>query len=143
MRVANASNAGEHERRRFPDHSSVFQVPLSISSGRELDQKIGGRRRLFVTLDKRRKECHREYQGDADNTACDPIKGWSEELTAIHPIAQRVATSIEFTNGGRVQCPDEDHWDHRRSVTDRSKHNRHLLVTTRTWIDKMIKALLI
>ena len=44
MRVAKTSNAGEIDRSCFPNLSSAFPAPLSVSSGIELDQKTVSQR---------------------------------------------------------------------------------------------------
>jgi hypothetical protein len=143
MRVAKTSNAGEIDRNCFPNRSNAFPAPLSVSSGGGLDQETGSQHQLRLTLKEQWKEGNREYQEDADDTACDPVKDWSEEVATPRRV-QQLATGIELANDERrVQRPHEDHCKYGKSAEDRPEHDRHSCVTMKTWTDKMINMLLI
>jgi len=114
IRVAKTSNAGEIDRNCFPNRSSAFPAPLSVSSGKGVGQRIGRQHRPRLTLKEQWKECNHEHQEDADDTACDPVKDWGEEVAAVRPI-QQLAIGIELTDDDRrIQCSQEDHCERRR-----------------------------
>jgi len=109
IRVAKTSNAGEIDRNCFPNRSSAFPAPLSVSSEKEVGQGVGYQHRLRLTLEEQRKERNHEHQEDTDDTACDPVKDRSEEVAAIRPV-QQLAIGIESAdNDRRIQCSQEDH----------------------------------
>lgn len=97
MRVAKTSNAGEIDRNCFPNRSSAFPAPLSVSSGREVGPEVRNKNEVRLTLEEQWKKGDHEHQEYVDDATCDPVEDRCKEVAAVRSV-QQLAVVIEFAD---------------------------------------------
>ena len=100
MRVAKTSNAGEIDRNCFPNRSSAFPAPLSVSSERGVGTGVRNKNEAQLTLKEQRKKGDHEHQEYVDDATRDPVENRCKEVAAICPV-QQLAIVVEFADNER------------------------------------------